>query len=191
MPLPDFKGFTNSFSIAQDSSGYEKAAKSNLDFTVTTMRRVRNSLLVSVANSISKDAHSFDVSCEYIVGNNSQIRFSPVSVRNGEFGAPSIGFDKNFRDFSFSGVTDFTHVNFEINDLGTESQYRHRKKRLHKSVKLMMEKGAVMVVPKIDYDLTKDLKIIVQIMGSLQDENVLNFAINYGYRLKITEEYKL
>ncbi len=48
-----------------------------------------------------------------------------------------------------------------------------------------------MIVPKIEYDLTKDLKIIFQVMASLQEENTINFGLNYGYRLKLSEEYKL
>lgn len=43
-----------------------------------------------------------------------------------------------------------------------------------------------MIVPKIEYDLTKDLKIIFQLMASLQEENTLNFGINYGYRFKLS-----
>lgn len=48
-----------------------------------------------------------------------------------------------------------------------------------------------MFVPKYEYELAKDLSLIVQVMGSLQEENTVNFALNYGYRLKLSEEYKL
>jgi hypothetical protein len=48
-----------------------------------------------------------------------------------------------------------------------------------------------MFVPKYEYEMTKDLSLIFQVISSLQEENTLNFALNYGYRLKLSEEYKL
>lgn len=63
---------------------------------------------------------------------------------------------------------------------------RGGKSKLSKSIKIMLEKNGVMVVPKLEYDLNSDLKIIFQLMGSLQEGNTLNFGLNYGYRLKLS-----
>ncbi len=93
------------------------------------------------------------------------MRFSPISISNGNISLPKIGVDKVFNDFSISAVTDFQHINIDISDLNNQ---RGGKSKLSKSVKIMLENNAVMIVPKIEYDLTKDLKIIFQVMGSLQ-----------------------
>ena len=73
--------------------------------------------------------------------------------------------DKVFHDFSFSGITDFRHINVDISDLNAQ---RGSTSKLSKSVKIMIENNAIMMIPKIEYDLTKDVKILLQIMSTLQ-----------------------
>ena len=59
---------------------------------------------------------------------------------------PKIGVDKVFNDFSFSGITDFQHINVDISDLNSQ---RGGKNKLSKSIKVMLEKNGVMIVPKL------------------------------------------
>lgn len=59
---------------------------------------------------------------------------------------PKIGVDKVFNDFSFSAITDFQHVSIDISDNNGQGGY---KSRVSKSVKIMMERNAIMVVPKV------------------------------------------
>jgi hypothetical protein len=64
-----------------------------------------------------------------------QLRFSPLSVSNGQFSLPKIGVDKVFNDFSFSGITDFQHINVDVSDLNSQ---RGGKNKLSKSIKIML-----------------------------------------------------
>ena len=75
-----------------------------------------------------------------------QIRFSPLSISNGEFALPKIGVDKVFRSFSFSGITDFNHINIDLSDNNTQNE---KPKKLNKSIKIMLEKNALVVMPKL------------------------------------------
>lgn len=75
-----------------------------------------------------------------------QIRCSPISISNGEIGLPKIGVDKVFKDFSFSGITDFQHINIDISDMNSQ---KGGKNKLSKSIKIMLEKNAVVIMPKI------------------------------------------
>ena len=124
------------------------------------------------------------MNADWIINNSMQIRFSPLSISNGEFALLKIGVDKVFRSFSFSGITDFNHINIDLSDNNTQNE---KPKKLNKSIKIMLEKNALVVMPKLQYDLTKDLKVIVQVMASLQEENTLNFGFNYGYKLKLNQ----
>jgi len=47
-----------------------------------------------------------------------------------------------------------------------------------------------MLMPRIEYDLTKDVRLLVQLIFTLQ-EQAFNVNFNYGYKLKINEEYKI
>ena len=82
MPLPDFYGFSNSFGIAHETAGLEKAAASTLDFTFTTMKRVRNNILLNAQTSVSNQATTFDFNIDWIINNSMQVRCSPISFVN-------------------------------------------------------------------------------------------------------------
>lgn len=85
------------------------------------------------------------MNADWIINNSMQIRFSPLSVSNGEFALPKIGVDKVFRNFAFSAITDFNHINIDLSD----SNQSEKPKKLNKSIKIMMEKNALMLMPKI------------------------------------------
>lgn len=152
------------------------------------MKRVRKNILLNAQTSFSNEANTLEFNADWIINNSMQVRCSPISFVNTNLQIPKIGIDKVFNDFTFSGITDFQHINIDISDLNGQ---KGSKKKSSRSFKLMLEKNAIMFVPKYEYELAKDLSLIVQVMGSLQEENTVNFALNYGYRLKLSEEYKL
>ncbi len=53
----------------------------------------------------------------------------------GNLTMPKIGIDKVFNDFSFSAITDFEHVNFDISDNNAQKE---NKAKLSKSIKIML-----------------------------------------------------
>jgi hypothetical protein len=148
------------------------------------MKRVRNNILLNAQTSFNNEANTFDFNVDWIVNNSMQIRCSPISFVNTNLQIPKIGLDKVFNDFTFSAITDFQHINIDFSDLNSQ---KGSKKKYSRSFKLILEKNAVMFVPKYEYEMSKDLSLIFQIMGSLQEGNTLNFALNYGYRLKLSE----
>jgi hypothetical protein len=99
------------------------------------MKRVRNNVLLNAQASVSNEAATFDLNLDWIINNSMQIRCCPISVVNSEIQAPKIGCDKAFQDFSFSGITDFHHINIDISDLNNQ---RGSEKKLKKSFKLML-----------------------------------------------------
>ena len=134
MPLPDFKGFSNGFGISQETSGLDKTLSSNLDFSFTSMKRINNNILMHGQFSMGTSNTSLDINADWIINNSMQIRCSPISIINGQFNMPKIGVDKVFNSFSFSSITDFQHLNFEISDhLGHKM-----KNKFSKSVKIVM-----------------------------------------------------
>lgn len=86
------------------------------------------------------------MNADWIINNSMQIRFSPLSVSNGEFAFPKIGVDKVFRSFSFSGITDFNHINVDLSDSNTQNE---KPRKLSKSIKIMLEKNALVIMPKL------------------------------------------
>jgi hypothetical protein len=72
---------------------------------------------------------------DWILNNSTQIRFSPISMVQGNLTMPKIGIDKVFNDFSFSAITDFEHVNFNISD---NNYQKEDKAKLFKSIKIML-----------------------------------------------------
>lgn len=149
------------------------------------MKRVRNNILLNAQTCLGTQANTFDFNIDWIINNSMQIRCSPISLVNSDLQMPKIGVDKVFHDITFSGVTDFQHVNIDISDLN--NQRGGSKNKLSRSFKLMIERNAVMFVPKYEYEISKDLTAIFQIMATLQEENTMNFSLNYGYRLKLSE----
>lgn len=99
------------------------------------MKRVRNNVLLHAQLSADNEAVSFDLNADWILSNSMQIRCSPLSISNGYISMPKIGVDKVFNDFSFSGITDFQHINIDISDLNSQ---RGGKNKLSKSVKIML-----------------------------------------------------
>ena len=136
-----------------------------------------------MTSSVNKESTNFDLNADWIIENKTQIRFSPIALSNGNLLAPKIGFDRSFKDYTFSAITDFSHINIDLVD---SNQFK-KKGKLSKSIKLMMEKGAMLIIPKVEYDLTRNLKLIAQIMISVQDSNVINLSLMYGYKLQIAE----
>lgn len=83
MPLPDTYGFSNSFGISQEAMGLEKTVNSTLDFSLTTMRRIRNNILMHAQTSVNNNSVSLDVNADWIINNSMQVKFSPISITNG------------------------------------------------------------------------------------------------------------
>lgn len=99
------------------------------------MKRIKNNILLNAQTSVSNQANTFDFNIDWIINNSMQVRASPISFVNSEFQIPKIGVDKVFTDFSFSGITDFQHINIDISDLNAQ---RGSKNKLSKSIKIML-----------------------------------------------------
>ena len=98
------------------------------------MKRVKNNILINAQTSVNNETINFDLSADWILNNSMQIRFNPIAVSNGEFNTPKIGVDKVFKDFSFSAITDFHHINFDISDSGQKT----KTSKFSKSVKVLV-----------------------------------------------------
>ncbi len=83
---------------------------------------------------MGNDSTNFDLNLDWIKNNSTQFRFSPLSISNGFITPPKIGVDKVFNSFTFSAVTDFQHLNFDISDNASHQG----KKKLSKSIKVML-----------------------------------------------------
>lgn len=99
------------------------------------MKRVRSNLLLNAQLSTSNEDTSFDLNADWILSNSMQLRFSPLSINSEGISMPKVGVDKVFNDFSFSGITDFQHINVDISDLNNQ---RGGKNKLSKSIKIML-----------------------------------------------------
>lgn len=100
-----------------------------------------------------------------------------------ELGRPKFGIEKSFSHYQFSAVTDLYSTNFDF----TESNNR----KIGKSLKLYMEKGSLGIVPKVEWQLNRNLRLFFQLSLALdvapQDHNInVRPSLTYGYRLILT-----
>ena len=110
--------------------------------------------MLAVQASASSEETNLEVGVDCILENNLHLKITPICIHNLEFGIPKFGLDKSFNQFQFSAATDLNSISF---DFGESSS-----KKVSRSIKLFMEKGSVGIVPKIEWEMGKNLRFFVQ-----------------------------
>ena len=90
------------------------------------------------------------------------LNFTPISVTNWKFNAPRIGIEKAFQDYQISAsaaMNGFISIDY------TEST----SKKIGKSMKFMVERGSIGLIPKVELQVTDTFRIFVQISANIED----------------------